>query len=61
MSLDNFDRVWNPFEEGPLTIEERIKKTGKARQDEVWQSYAQEDGAKAPLYDSKGVALWLCV
>ena len=45
---------WGPFDEGPLTIEQRFTSKGRARQDEVWKVYVQQDGVSAPLYDCAG-------
>lgn len=45
---------WMPFEDGPLTIEERFVSQGRKRQDEVWKIYVQQDSVQAPLFDSEG-------
>ena len=54
---------WGPFEEGPVSIEERISETGRARQDHVWSVYVREENVTAQLYDENGylVKCRLCV
>lgn len=46
---------WGSFDEGPLTIEERIPVKGRARQDEVWRIYVQQEGITVPLFDTQGL------
>lgn len=45
---------YGPFDEGPLTIEERISSKGRARQDEVMRIYVQQEGVTAQLFDAQG-------
>lgn len=54
---------WGPFEEGPVSIEERFSETGRARQDQVWSTYVREENVTAQLYDETGylVSCGLCV
>ena len=52
-------KQWKPFEEGPLTIEQRFADNpkGRARQDRVWELYVQQDNVACPLFDSTGALL----
>ena len=45
---------WGPFEEGPVSVEDRITCKGRERQDCVWQIYVREEGATADLHDKYG-------
>ena len=52
-------KQWKPFEEGPLTIEQRFADNpkGRARQYRVWELYVQQDNVACPLFDSTGALL----
>lgn len=54
-------KQWGPFDEGPLSIEERFEVQGRKRQDEVWRIYVTQDDASAPFFDTSGLGdygLW---
>lgn len=46
--------IWEPFSEGPVSIEESIEERGRKRQDEVWRIYVTQDDAAAPFFDGSG-------
>ena len=46
---------FGPFDDGPLSIEERFTEQGRKRQDQVWQIYVQQDSVSAPLFDKGGL------
>ena len=45
---------WEPFSDGPISIEERFEERGRKRQDEVWRIYVTQDDAAAPFFDGSG-------
>lgn len=52
-------RKFDPFEDGPVSIEERFAEQGRRRQDLVWRTYVTQEGVGAPLYDLAG-RRWFC-
>lgn len=54
MKADGGVDAYGPFDEGPLTIEQRFREKGRARQDKVWSVYVVHEGHHSPLYDKQG-------
>ena len=59
MSADPKPKQFDPFEEGPLTVEQRFADNpkGRARQDRVWKLYVQQGNVSCPLFDESGTLL----
>lgn len=56
MAAADTTKQYGPFDEGPLSVEERFAEKGRARQDKIWKLYVQQEFVTSPLFDSNGVS-----